>query len=79
MTKFKVGDKVKVVRITKAPDDSDIVLSNYTHHIGNVYTVQHIRDGGALYPIEVVEDTVVWRHEDFELAARENKIGGNIL
>ena len=75
--KFKIGDKVKVVRITKAPGDSDMVLSNYTHHIGNVYTILHVSNG--IYPIQVVEDTVIWRHEDFELAARENKIGGNIL
>ncbi len=77
---FKVGDKVRVVKITKAPDDdSDMCLSNYTHHIGNVYTVEHIREAGALYPIEVVEDTIVWRHEDFELAARKNIVGGTIL
>ena len=81
MTKmFKVGDKVRVARITKAPDDdSDMVYSNYVHYIGNVYTVQKIRGGSASYPIEVVEDTVVWRHEDFELVSMKNKIGGNIL
>ncbi len=78
--KFKVGDKVRVVRITKAPDDdTDMEISNYTHHIGNVYTIEHIREEGNMYPIQVKEDIVIWRYEDFEYAIVKNKLGGKIL
>ena len=78
--KFKVGDKVKVVRITKAPDDdTPMEISSYTHHLGNVYTIEHIRDEDIMYPIQVEEDIVVWRHEDFEYAIVKNKIGGKLL
>ncbi len=77
--KFKVGDKVKVYQVTKHPNDNTMMdINDYTHHIGNIYTIQYTRNGD-MYPIEVEESSIVWRHEDFIPYRTKNKIGGVIL
>ncbi len=77
--KFKVGDKVKVYQVSKHPNDDTMMdINDYTHYIGNIYTISYIRNGD-MYPIEVEESSIVWRHEDFIPYILENKIGGVIL
>ena len=76
--KFKVGDKVKVYQVTKHPNDDTMMdINDYAHYIGSTYTIQYI--GIGIYPIEVEECDIIWRHEDFIPYRTKNKIGGVIL
>ena len=76
--KLQVGDRVKVVQVTKAPGDNSFEYSNYTHHLGMVYTIDSITDDDDQYPIHIEELAVVWRHEDFELVVNKVLIGGKL-
>ena len=60
MSKFKVGQKVRIVNVD--PRFGDDKNPEYTQRIGEVHVVKEITPG-QLYPVEVAAGLIFWEEE----------------
>ena len=76
MSKFKIGDKVKVVTIifTDSMGQND---GSYDMYIGKKYTISNIAD--RAYPYSLDNTPYAWHEDELQLIQQKILIGGKLL
>ena len=83
MSKYKVGDKVKVIGVlvngANLEKDEAKVSQFNKGYIGNTYIIKSVSDNDYPYVLEEVTPCFAWHNRELQRVVLKNKVGGELL